>query len=480
MSKLFRILAVIVVVLALMFVMLGCNQADTYTPYESGAVEDVPDEDYEYEDYEYDDGELDYDEPDYEYIPEDEDEEDYEEVIELVARTSEPFDLTVPSLAELFEPYFLFGNIYSSTARMDIGNTREWFLHHFNTVTAENWHKPDHIAPVAFNRPDAERYDFTRADAVVNWAIENDLTLVGHVLVWHSQSPAWLFNSGGQPITRAEARDNMEFHIRTLAEHFTAMGTIDAFHSWDVVNEAIASGGGTWGAPLNDWHAGDWRTQLRMDSPWFMAYANGYDSELGEQPSDFIYDAFVFARRYFPNSILYYNDYNEEIPAKRNAIGQMVEQLNERWAHDLQNNPEAVAEGEEYTGRLLVEGIGMQSHYHLNQWATNLNNVRPAIERFIATGAVISITELDITIGGQGGNHPNTLPAPLDAASQLRQAEVFARLFGYYLEFSDYIERVTVWGKFDNQSWRAWGHPLLFDAEFRAKEAFFAVVDSVN
>jgi len=383
------------------------------------------------------------------------------------------WDLSLPSLAQVFEPYFMFGSIYSSSNVMNLPGTQEMFVHQFNAVTAENWHKPYNIAPRGFVRPEASEYDFNHADAIVNWAIENNITLIGHVLVWHSQSPDWLnLSAPGVPLTRAQARNNMEFHIRTMAEHFTAMGTIDAFHSWDVVNEAIASDGGTWDGNASDWHIGDWRTQMREDSPWFMAYANVYDPNAGEHPSDYVYDAFVFARRYFPNSILYYNDYNEEIPAKRNAIAQMVEQLNQRWAHDFENNPDAVPEGEKYTGRKLIEGIGMQSHYHLDQWRTNLNNVRPAIERFVATGAVISITELDITVGFQ--DHP--LAAPLDAASQQRQGEAFARLMSYYMEFAEHIERVSLWGKADHQSWRAWGQPLLFDSNFHAKDAFFAII----
>jgi len=387
------------------------------------------------------------------------------------------WQLDLPSLAEIFAPYFLFGNIYSSTPRMNEGLTREAFIHHFNAVTAENWHKIDHVAPHGFTRPHPSEYDFTRADAVVNFAIENDLVLIGHTLVWHSQSVDWLYRSApGVPLTRAEARANMEFHIRTVAEHFATQGTIDAFHAWDVVNEAIASGGGTWGARHDDWHGGNWRDQMRESSPWFIAYANGYNPDAGEHPSDYVYDAFKFARRYFPNAILYYNDYNEEIPTKRNAIAQMVEQLNEQWAHDIINNPEAVAPGQEYTGRLLIEGIGMQSHYHLDQWRTNFANVRPALERFAATGARISITELDITIGTQAG----ILPSPLAPEHARRQAEAFVRLFDYYLEFADYIDRVTVWGKTDPQSWRYWGQPLLFDENFKAKEAFFAIVALVN
>ena len=393
-------------------------------------------------------------------------------------RADPEWDLSLPSLHELFAEHFLIGNIYSTTSQMDWYDTREGFLHHFNAVTAENWHKPDFIVGPnsRATRPTPDEFSFHTADRVLEWARDNDLSMVGHALFWHGQTPQWLFNGPtGAPATRAEAIDNMQFYVSTLAAHWTANGLIDHIYSWDVFNEAVASGGGTWRGIVQDWHSGDWRTQMRGNqatggaggqSGWWDAFANGFDADAGEHPSDFIWYAFYFARRYFPNAILYYNDYNEEIPAKRNAIAQMVEQINERWAA----HPS-------YDGRLLIERIGMQSHYHLRGWTSNFNHVRPAIERFAATGAGISITELDITISGFGGFSatPEQIPGLLQ-----EQADAFARLFGYYLEFSDYIHRVTFWGKADHQSWRAVGHPLLFDEFFTAKPAFHAIVDVVS
>ena len=392
-----------------------------------------------------------------------------------MTKSSNPgWNLNLTSLAQAYKKHFMFGNIYSKTATMLEPDTRRAFAHHFNAVTAENGHKPILIAPNGFTRPSVSEYNFTDVDAIVNFAIENNITLIGHVLVWHGQSPDWLYASAPDtPLTRAQARSNMEFHIRTLAEHFTNKGTIDAFHSWDVVNEAFVSEGGEWGGCLDDWNAGDWRAQTRHNSPWHLAYANGCDTSVGEHPSDYIYDAYVLARRYFPKSTLYYNDFNEETPAKRNAIAQMVEQLNLRWANDNDNNPEAVIQGTDYTKRKLIEGIGMQSHYHLDQWPSNLENVRPAIERFIATGAVISITELDITVGKQDNPHA----APLSKAEQQRQAQAYAKLFKLYIEFAKHIERVSIWGKTDSQSWRSWGQPTLFDGECHAKDAFYAIIE---
>ena len=384
--------------------------------------------------------------------------------IDLIGLPTPPaWDLTYPSLAGLFEPYFGIGNIYSTHSLMDAFDTRTAFLHHFNVITAENTHKPDHIAGPGgrITVPTPEEFNFEGADRIVDWAVENDIKLVGHALVWHGQSPNWLFRGPGNvPLPRETAKYRMAFYMRTLSEHFAAQGTLGAFYSWDVVNEAIASGGGTWVD-----QPGNWKNQMRTNSPWFLAFGNGADEEAGEHASDFIFYAFYYARRYFPYSILYYNDYNEEIPAKRNAIAQLVEEINARWE-----------EHPEYDGRLLIEAIGMQSHYHLEGWTTNMANVAPALDRFIATGARVSVTELDITVGGSGSPaHPFLTEEQLQ-----RQADAYARIFRYYLERANYLSRVSIWGLADHNSWRSNGFPLLFNDRFAPKPAFHAIVDLVE
>lgn len=372
------------------------------------------------------------------------------------------FDLTLPSLAERFADYFLFGNIWSNPAVMGNPITNEFFTQQFSAVTAENNHKPDHIAPT----PNPDNWDFSIADEIVDWAEENELKMVGHTLVWHSQSPLWMTGREGSAqfplVTRSEALANMELFISTYAGRYAGR-----MFSWDVLNEVFTDS-----VTEAAWEANpDWRAHLRREGVglnqtgylrWYDAFANGAeDYECG---SDFIFYAFYFARKADPYAILYYNDFNEEQPGKSKAIAQMVVETNERWAQ----HPE-------YDGRLLVEVIGMQSHHHLDQWITNLDNIRPAMKRFIETGARISVTELDITIGTQ----VNPLPMPLPADQQARLAAAYARVMGYYLEFSDYMNRVSIWGLADTHSWRAWGQPLLFDGHYQAKDAFWAVYEAV-
>ncbi|MCL1844356.1 MAG: endo-1,4-beta-xylanase [Defluviitaleaceae bacterium] len=355
------------------------------------------------------------------------------------------WDLTLPSLCETFEKNFMMGNIILSK-ELDNPEIMAMYKHHYNAVTAENAMKPEHIS----SAPGV--YDFEHADKIVKWAEENKIALVGHTFVWHAQSALWLNrNEDGTPISRAAAKANLEAFIREYGERYRGK-----VYSWDVVNEAFIDSD-VGGRPYN----GNWRDYIRRESEnpravghWFLAYANGAGA--GECGSDYMFDSFYFARKYDPNAILYYNDYNEEFPHKRHVIADMVNDINAQWrAHA------------EYDGRLLIEGIGMQSHH--NHIHTDVAQVRTALELFTKTGTKIAVTEMDFTFGSQ--QEPSR---PLSPEESKKQAEMYAALFKLYKEFS--VERVTVWGKNDKLSWRSWGSPTFFDETGNAKEAFHAVI----
>jgi len=352
------------------------------------------------------------------------------------------WDLSLPSLAAVYKDYFLVGNIMNSHETTD-PDTVAMFKHHYNAVTAENDMKPQYLSPAK------GVYNFTNADKLVNWALANNIKVHGHTLVWHSQSAAWLTqDASGKPLTRAEARANMEEYIKNVAGHYRGKVI-----SWDVVNEAFDGG---------SMIPSDWKTVLRTASPWYRAYANGADTSKGESGADYIYDAFVFTRLVDPGATLYYNDYNETDAWKREAMALMAEDLNKKWKTDPRNTQ---------PDRPLIEGIGLQSHY----WVDNLNpvDVEKTITRLIDAGVKISITELDIPAGSYGAQRT----PPLTVAEERAQARLYAQLFRIYKKYASHIERVTFWGKADHQSWRSNGSPLLFDRTFKAKEAYKAVID---
>lgn len=380
------------------------------------------------------------------------------------------WDLSLPSLRQLFAPYFTIGAIMEpSLINNNPFGVVEMFLHHYGAVTAENAMKPDAIGGGSnqLTRPTA--LNLNGARTMVNFAEEHGLVMIGHTLVWHSQSAPWVNQTPeGEPLTRAEAMDNMRWFIGQYAGYFG-----DRITYWDVTNEVVSNSGsannanmGPEGSPV--YPVGSWQRALRNYVPWYHAFANGADFEAGERAYDYIYYAFVFARYYAPGARLIYNDYNEWFPRKRDAIADMVEAMNERWHADSINNPAYGNPSHPDYGRLLIEVIGMQAHY---SQGLNIAEVRDAIQRYAQTGARIHVTEMDITFQPEGA------PMVMTQAQERAQANMYASLMLLYMEFADYIDRVSFWGREDGTSWRSAASPLLFDRFFRPKEAFWAVVD---
>src|SRR5215510_7186389 len=57
----------------------------------------------------------------------------------------------------------------------------------FNSITPENVLKWESVHP----QPD--KYDFAMPDRYVAFGVANKMFIVGHTLVWHSQTPRWVF-----------------------------------------------------------------------------------------------------------------------------------------------------------------------------------------------------------------------------------------------------------------------------------------------
>ena len=351
------------------------------------------------------------------------------------------WDLELDSLHEAYTSNFLIGNAISPN-QITNSEFANMVKLHYNVITAENDMKPEYMSP------SKGVYNFTNADKLVDWALDNDIAVHGHTLVWHSQSADWLTKTAsGAPLTRMEAEENLIEFIDNVAGHYAGKVI-----SWDVANEVFADGGS---------FNGDWKNNLRKNSPWYLSYANGANTAAGESGADYIYDAFVQTRLIDSGATLYYNDYNEEQQTKREAIAAMVEDLNEKWVSDDRNTE---------LDRLLIEGIGMQSHYNIN--SLNVETVENAIKRFTETGAKVTVSELDIPVG----DHKNRT-TPLTAEEKVVQAQLYAQLFQIYNKYADSVERVTIWGLADQLSWRAAGHPLLFDKLYAAKAAYYSVID---
>jgi endo-1,4-beta-xylanase len=294
----------------------------------------------------------------------------------------------------------------------------------FNQISPENVLK---FQPV---HPAADRYAFDAADRYVQFGVDRRMQVVGHTLVWHSQTGAWVFQgTDGKPADRDTLLARMREHIRTVVGRYKGK-----IHGWDVVNEAIDEDG-----------------SLRK-SPWQVGIGD-----------DYVAKAFEFAREADPNAELYYNDFNLEKPAKRAGVIKLVRDLQAR--------------------KLRIDGIGNQAHWHLDTPA--IDEIDTALVELHATGLKVVYTELDINLlpdteRGADPSVANPYANGLPEDVQRQLARRYADVFRVFLKHRDAVTRVTFWGLSDADSWLNRGrmnYPLLWDRQRQPKPAFDAVVD---
>ena len=313
----------------------------------------------------------------------------------------------------------------------------------FNAIAPENVLKWEKVHP----QPGTNGYDFAPADAYVAFGEQHHMLIVGHTLVWHNQTPGWVFQgANGRWLSGTNAADRellfqrMHDHIQTVVGRYKGRIKI-----WDVVNEALNDS-----RRLNDTNV------LRQTSPWVRV--------LG---MDFIVKAFEYAHEADPAAILRYNDYSIENLAKRQRLITLIDYLKSQ--------------------HVPVMAIGSQTH-------ANLIWPEPDLEDNFLTevshlGLPIHITELDVN-GSQTGQRSQDadilqnaqatgggLPA---VSAQEKLAQQYENLFRIFLKHRDAVKLVTFWGLTDTDSWRGNGHPLLFDGDWQPKLAFHAVIKTVK
>jgi endo-1,4-beta-xylanase len=307
---------------------------------------------------------------------------------------------------------------------------------HFNSITPEN------VLKWALVHPQPDRYDFTAPDRFVEFGEKRGMFIVGHTLVWHNQTPRWVFEDGkGNPADRETLLKRMRDHIFTVVGRYKGR-----IKGWDVVNEALNQDG------------------TMRQSPWFKI--------IGE---DYLVQAFKFAHEADPGAELYYNDYDLELPAKRAGGVELIKKLK--------------------AAGVPISGIGLQNHNQL-EWPS-VADEDATISAFSALGLKIHITELDVDVLPRttkpGADYAVDDPVTpqlnpyvdrLPDAQQLALAKRYAELFQVYLKHRDAIERVTFWGVTDGDSWlNNWpmkgrtNYPLLFDRLGKGKPALTAIIE---
>ncbi len=392
------------------------------------------------------------------------------------------------SFWKTYEDKFLMGTIFDTASNVEPDNDRGKLTStHFNVLTGQNCMKPDALSSGSAGTSGTFRIGpglTSTADTLATSAIAKGMKVHGHVLVWHSQTPAWINGGRNSAYTRAQAKANMETYIKTVVEHFDTNypGTVI---SWDVVNEAFVDGVGTIPEGAN------WKNYLRQgnQSAWYRSYSNGMAE--GQDPSDFIYDAFVFARKY-TNAKLFYNDFNMYQDGKSKLVAMMVNELNARYRSEYPDD-----------ARPLIEGVGMQSHNYIQD--TPPSAVENGMKNLLATGVDLAMSELDLfcwfpwnaqptggykdlrdrqatdIIGSNGTTDQRyywiNLGFTNGSQIEVVQAGIYAEYFRIYKNYAASIDRITFWGLTDYINWRSGHNPLLWNRDFSPKDSFFAVSD---
>lgn len=341
-------------------------------------------------------------------------------LIFLVIGNSFCLEDDVPSLKEHFAKYFKIGTCVSGGEIVN-GNAQHFINHHFNSITPENELKPDAILDQAASQQQGNNVNpivkiGQQAYYILKFCSENGIPVRGHTLVWHSQTPDWLFREGFNNWGNYVSRDVMNIRLENFIKNTFATIKRDfpnlTLYAYDVCNEVFAGSGGG--------------LRPKGESKWMDIYGD----------DTYIINAFKFARKYAPQGCkLYINDFNEYMPAKtQNILDEAVK---------LKNMG-------------IIDGIGMQSHIG-SDWPS-VQDYQTALTRFIQTGLEVMVTELD-----------------MKATDLSLQANKYRDLFQVLVNNNARIPSVTFWGTTDERSWIKGGNPLLF-SNYQPKEAYWKVM----
>ncbi|MBB5802886.1 endo-1,4-beta-xylanase [Saccharothrix ecbatanensis] len=334
-----------------------------------------------------------------------------------------PIQTHIPSVKDVLADHFTVGAAVENAQILN--NHGQLLAKHFNSITPGNQLKWDATEPTEGT------FRFADADALVNWAKANGSAVRGHTLVWHQQTPAWVFKDAAgndmtaTPENKALVLARLDAHIRAVVGHYGADIPV-----WDVVNEVI------------DENQAD---GLRR-SKWFELTG-----------LDYLRTAFRVAREVAPNAQLVINDYNTNVPSKRDKLYDLVVKLR--------------AEG------VPIDAVGHQMHINV-QWPS-VTETEAMLTKFAPLGIDQQITEMDISIYTDNSQSYPTPPREV----LLTQAYRYRDMFELYKRHSDKISSVTLWGLADDGTWldsfpvTRKDHPLLFDTRLQAKDAYWGVVD---
>ncbi|GIP42955.1 hypothetical protein J45TS6_14140 [Paenibacillus sp. J45TS6] len=350
-----------------------------------------------------------------------------------------PIQTDIDALKTVYEKYFDIGAAVEPPQLS--GNIQQLLDFHYNSVVAENSMKPQSLSPSEGN------WNFSSADKIAKYAMDNNLNLRLHTLAWHSQAAEWMFQDENKkpleatPENKQLVLKRLTKYIQDVLRHYKEMGV--TIHDIDVVNEVIDEG----------------QPDGMRKSEWYRLTG-----------TDFIKTAFIVAREELPTAKLYINDYNTHSPKKRDAMFDLVMKLKD--------------EG------VPIDGVGHQTHINIS--GPSIEQISDSIRKFGEAGFDNQLTEVDVSVYTNNTTSYDTIPENLLVSQGYRYKELFKELIRLDdLGRTDknpegWISNVTLWGIADDHTWLhnrpidRQDAPFPFDKQHQIKYAYWGMVEAVN
>lgn len=382
--------------------------------------------------------------------------------------------MSLESLKDAYQKHFpRFGTCISYNTSWNQGTqmqsdaTMKFVQKQFNSFTLENEMKPDqifsryggapisiadakargYVIPDSYKETTVPRLNFDSVDKILEIADTYGIQMRAHVLLWHQQTNPVFFRTGytesGAVVSKEVMDARLEFFVRTVMKHvmekektLSAKKAGSIVYCWDVVNEYIH------------------RTNDPVSPTWVDVYG-----DMGLQPT-YVKKAFSVAydmlKKYgLQNEVtLFYNDYDEY-----------------DCADDIVSLVKYINQGESAN---ICGGIGMQSH--ITTKTPTLAVYGAAVDKFLATGLEVQVTELDMGIE--------------EGDTQEIQAEHYGDLMELLIQKNNNrdiqvnkkgITGVTIWGLLDSKSWRKGEQAILFAGGLdQPKPSFYSVLEAAK
>lgn len=296
----------------------------------------------------------------------------------------------------------------------------------FNLVVAENETKMGSVYKAE------DTFDFKMADRLLEFAKANNQDMRWHTLVWHNQSPKWIFqDKDGNKVSKEVLEQRLKKYIFEVGKRYG-----DSICSVDVVNECIS------------------------DKNYILRDGNDRSMWYDILGPDYVDKAFLWAKEAFPKSSLVINDYNlEMVEGKRMGMYNLVKGMLERG--------------------IPVDTVGLQMHINIEN--PPVSEIEKTIELYGSLGLNVIVTEMEVSMYKDlDFAHPDPR---MEYTPELfeKQAERYYQLFECFKKEAKagILKDVVFWGITDALSWKndfpAHGRtdaPLLFDRSGNPKPAF--------